>query len=188
MSNPREVLVRCRHCRADNPVDASHCWLCEAGDWNPSLYGPGTPKGTSKAPAHVHAAAPDYATDGDGSELGMIFTAIAMIGVTVLIAIGLGQNAPGLAVILILAWMLSLGIAVSRRHRGHYSVKSFQLDTLAMIAVSRRRRRGHYGLGNALLAVVLTIGMVLDGLVVLVVALIALFLIVCFAGGLPNFH
>jgi hypothetical protein len=167
MSDPRERLLRCHYCRADNPVEATACWLCEARDWNPTLHAPGPVKGEGEllviSDAGKPIPIPPAPRGGVRTFFAAVFTACALFGVTLMIYIGLWDSAPGLATVLVLAWWLALGTAIARRNK-------------------------HPGAANAFLVVVSVIGMIFAGITVLGVSLVVLLLIVCFANRPPNFH
>jgi hypothetical protein len=93
MTTPSRSL-RCRHCHADNPVDATRCWLCDAADWVPR----------SRTAAKID-------TPGGSGTLGLIAMMNALVGVMIMVAIGIGQASSVLAFGVALVWWIALGSA-----------------------------------------------------------------------------
>ena len=106
MSTPSDSL-RCRHCQADNPAGSSRCWLCDAADWNPAVFG--TPRGQIKGTA-LPGAARGFQVDMNAVMLVLILTSVLIWG-------GIAGQRLGLAIVVGTIWWLSLGFTVFR-HRG----------------------------------------------------------------------
>jgi hypothetical protein len=107
MTSPSRSL-RCRHCHADNPVDSTCCWLCDAADWNPAVYGAAKVKsGAAAAPADVPSA-----FDFDASAVVLL-----LLITTSLVMLGLASQYLGLAVGVAVVWWVTLGIMILRRNR-----------------------------------------------------------------------
>jgi hypothetical protein len=87
--------LRCRHCRADNPVDATCCWLCDAADWVP-----------------LSRTSPKAVAPGGSGTLGLIAMTIALVGVMILVAVGIaGEAWFWLAFVVMIVWWIALASA-----------------------------------------------------------------------------
>jgi hypothetical protein len=127
MTTPSRSL-RCRHCRADNPADATRCWLCDAADWRPPAGKPGQ----FEEPSSAH-------TFGLGAGCELAVMALGQIFIILMLVTGMAKLGPGVAIgptvaLGVVGW-LSIGYVLvhNRRDRPGALSLAFILSGLAVV-------------------------------------------------------